>query len=91
MLGADDATCLERVAEQGLTLVTYDRLTIPILLKTWAQEERSHGGVIFVDQRTISLPDVGGLVWALTSLVIQGGEWDWTDRVVFLKRQNERR
>ncbi len=63
----------------------------PHLLKTWAQEERSHGGVIFVDQRTISPPDVGGLVLALTRLVMQGGEWDWTDRVVFLKRQNERR
>ncbi len=70
---------LERAAEQGLTLVTYDRRTIPILPKTWTQEERSHGGVIFVDQRTISPPDVGGLMRALTGLVMQGGEWDWTD------------
>ena len=33
MLGADDATCLGRAAEQGLTLVTYDRRTIPICQK----------------------------------------------------------
>ena len=36
---------------KGLTLVTYDRRTIPPLLKTWAEEERTHGGVVFVDEK----------------------------------------
>jgi hypothetical protein len=45
-LGQDDAACLRVAAAQGLTLVTYDRRTIPPLLKTWAEEERTHGGVI---------------------------------------------
>lgn len=32
------------------------------LLKTWAEEDRAHGGVIFVDEKTFSPSDIGGLV-----------------------------
>jgi hypothetical protein len=32
-LGQEDSTCLQEAATQGLTLVTYDRRTIPPLLK----------------------------------------------------------
>ena len=60
--------------------------TIPPLLKTWAEEGRTHGGVIFVDERTISPADIGGLVRALGELVKLAGSWDWMDRVVFLQR-----
>ena len=67
-------------------LVTYDRRTIPILLKGWAEQGLQHSGVIFVDERTIAPSDVGGLVRALAELCVAAGEWDWTDRVVFLKR-----
>ena len=49
---------------QGLTLVTYDRRTIPPLLKTWADESRTHGRV-FVDEKAISPADIGGLVLRL--------------------------
>ena len=42
-LGQEDSPCLREAAAQGLTLVTYDRRTIPPLLKTWAEEERTHG------------------------------------------------
>lgn len=54
-LGKDDSASLLQAAQQGLTLVTYDRRTIPPLLKTWAEEGRQHAGVIFVDEKTISL------------------------------------
>src|SRR4051794_33512773 len=67
-LGQDDASCLLEATAQKLTLVTYDCRSIPLLLKTWAEEEREHGGVIFVDEKTISPADIGGLVWALSSL-----------------------
>ena len=50
-LGQDDAACLQSAFAQRLTLVTYDRRTIPPLLKAWAEEGRHHGGVIFVDSR----------------------------------------
>lgn len=85
-LGQDDSACLKQGALQGLTLVTYDRRTIPPLLKTWAEAGRQHGGVIFVDERSISPADIGGLVRALLALVRQTGTWEWTDRVVFLRR-----
>jgi hypothetical protein len=86
-LGKEDSACLDRAAGQALTLVTYDRRTIPPLLKVWAEEGRPHGGVIFVDEKTISPADIGGLVRALTRLFKETGKWDWTDRVYFLRRQ----
>jgi len=85
--GKDDSACLLEASEQGLTLVTYDRRTIPPLLKIWAEEGRRHGGVIFVDEKTISPADIGGLVRALIKLSKETAKWDWTDRVYFLRRQ----
>jgi hypothetical protein len=85
-LGQEDSPCLQEAAAQGLTLVTYDRRTIPPLLKAWAEEERTHGGVVFVDEKTISPADIGGLVWALTRLARETGHWDWTNRIYFLRR-----
>ena len=85
-LGQQDSACLKQAATQGLTLVTYDRRTIPLLLKTWGEEERKHGGVIFVDDKTISPSDTGGLIRALRDLSRKTAKWDWTDRVCFLRR-----
>jgi hypothetical protein len=85
-LGQEDSACLREAAAQGLTLVTYDRRTIPPLLKTWAEEERTHGGVVFVDEKTISFADIGGLVWALTRLARETGNWDGANRIYFLRR-----
>ena len=55
------------------------------MLKLWAEEERSHGGVIFVDEKTISPADIGGLVRSLISLADETGEIDWTNQVYFLR------
>jgi hypothetical protein len=85
-LGQDDSTCLRKAVAQRLTLVTYDRRTIPPLLKAWAEEGRSHRGVIFVDEKTISPADIGGLVWSLARLAKEAGHWDWANRVSFLRR-----
>jgi hypothetical protein len=84
-LGKEDSVCLLEAARQRLTLVTYDRRTIPPLLKLWAEESRSHGGVIFVDEKTISPADIGGLVRALILLAREAGEANWTDQVYFLR------
>lgn len=85
-LGRDDSAWLLEAVAQRLTLATYDRRTIPPLLKTWAEEGRTHGGIIFVDDKTISPADISGLVRALTSLCKETEKWDWTDRVCFLRR-----
>ncbi len=84
-LGKEDSVCMLEAARQRLTLVTYDRRTIPTLLKLWAEEGRSHGGVIFVDEKTISPADIGGLVRALILLAGEAGEEDWTNQVYFLR------
>jgi len=85
-LGQDDPACLESAAEQRLTLVTYDRRTIPPLLKSWAEEGREHGGVIFIDEKTISPADIGGQVRALSNLIRVAAKWNWTNRICFLQR-----
>lgn len=84
-LGEQDSVYLKRAAEQGLTLVTYDRRTIPPLLKTWGEEGRKHGGVIFVDEKTVSPSDTGGLIVGLSDLWRKTSKWDWTNRVYFLR------
>jgi hypothetical protein len=83
--GKEDSACLLEAAKQTLTLVTYDRRTNPPLLKIWAEEERPHGGVIFVDEKTISPADIGRLVRALISLAGEAGDMDWTNQVCFLR------
>ena len=84
-LGQPDSVCLQQAALKGLTLVTYDRRTIPLLLKTWAEESQSHGGVVFVDEKTIPPCDVGSLVRALGNLWRKTARWNWADRVCFLR------
>ena len=85
-LGQEDSPCLREAAAQGLTLVTYDRRTIPPLLKISAEEEQTHGGVVFVDEKTISPADIRGLVWALSRLAKETRNWVWTNRIYFLRR-----
>lgn len=85
-LGRDDFACLQEASRQELTLVTYDRRTIPPLLKTWAEEGRTHAGVVFVDEKTISPADIGGLVRALMRLSKETRRWDWNNRIYFLRR-----
>jgi hypothetical protein len=84
-LGEDDSACLLEAAAQKLTLVTYDRRTIPPLLKTWAEAGRIHAGVIFVDEKTISPADIGGLVRALNKLLREARAWNWANLVCFLQ------
>ena len=85
-LGLADEAILEEAAAQKLTLVTYDLRTIPPLLKTWMEAGHDHGGVIFVDNKTIPSSDFGGLIRALQKLTHDAAKWDWTNRVCFLRR-----
>jgi len=84
-LGQEDPVFLRQATAQSLTLVTYDRRTIPPLLKLWAEEGQEHAGIIFVDEKTITPSDIGGLVRALSDLVRQTWKWDWSDRIYFLR------
>ena len=88
-LGASDELILAEAAAQKLTLVTYDRKTIPPVLKAWAEAGREHGGVIFVDEKTIAPSDRGGLVRALQKLVREVSKADLSNAVIFLRRENK--
>jgi hypothetical protein len=81
-----DELILQMAQTEGWTLVTYDLRTIPPLLKVWAEQSVSHGGVILVDERSIAQNDIGGLIRALTRLVASLGSAPWENRVVFLTR-----
>jgi hypothetical protein len=85
-LGQPGDLLLQAAAHQQLTLVTYDRRTIPPLLKRWAEAGQNHGGVIFVDEKTIPASDFGGLIRALHQLASESVRWDWTSRICFLRR-----
>ena len=85
LLGEPDPVILTAAAADRRTLVTYDLKTIPPLLKAWAEAGQQHGGVIFVDRRTLEPSDVGGLIRALNVLLEARGELDWTDRVEYLR------
>jgi|SRR5215470_9336908 len=85
-LGQDDATCLTEAVAEGLTLVTYDQRSIPPLLKNWAEEGRDHGGVIFVDHKTIFPSEIGALVQSLVQLFGAAGDSDWKNRIYYLRR-----
>jgi hypothetical protein len=85
-IGQTEEQLLHEAAARGLTLVTYDRKTIPPLLKTWAESGRDHGGVIFVDQKSIPSSDFGGLIRALEQLWGETAPWDWTNRILVLRR-----
>ncbi len=83
-LGADDRTHLRAAAGHLLTLVTYNRRTIPPLLLEWAETGKSHVGIIFVDERSIAPNDIGGLARALIGLWGLEGDLDWRDRIVYV-------
>ncbi|HKV84745.1 MAG TPA: DUF5615 family PIN-like protein [Ktedonobacterales bacterium] len=82
---ADDVI-LRAAYMQAYTLVTYDLRTLPPLLKQWSEQGIAHGGVVFVDQRTIAPNDIGGLIRGLRRLVEEHGDDEWTCRVMFLSR-----
>ncbi|MCW3055383.1 MAG: hypothetical protein JWN14_4553 [Chthonomonadales bacterium] len=84
LIGADDPLILREAAAESLTLVTYDRQTIPPVLVEWGISGISHGGVLFVDNRTIATNDFGRLVRALIYLFDQEQTRDWTNKVGFL-------
>ncbi|MGH2487053.1 MAG: DUF5615 family PIN-like protein [Ktedonobacterales bacterium] len=82
---ADD-DILRTACEEMYTLVTYDLRTIPRLLKQWAEQGIPHGGIVFVDQRTIAPNNIGGLIRSLRRLVEAHGDAEWVGRVMYLSR-----
>jgi predicted nuclease of predicted toxin-antitoxin system len=83
-LATNDAHILAEAYRQHRTLVTRDARTIAPLLKHWGEQGMAHGGVIFLDHRSLPEGNIGALVTALLNLHAHHGQDDWTDAVIFL-------
>ena len=66
--------------------MTYDRRTIPVLLRSWDTAGKSHAGVVFIDDRTIATGDIGGQVQSLVRLLDTRDGDNWTNLVRYLER-----
>lgn len=82
--GVSDEVVLRAAAEAGLTLVSYDVNTIPLLLMRLANEAFVHSGIVFVHNATIRSNDYGSLIRALIQLYDAEKEAEWNDRLYFL-------
>ena len=85
LAGADKVLVLKGAAEEALTLVTYDLKAVAPILVERGISGRSHGGVILVDDHSISPAAFEDLARALLFCWEKQGVWDWTDRIVSLK------
>lgn len=83
-LEASDELILQMASTEAWTLVTYDLRTIPLLLKEWGEQGRSHAGVILVDERSIAQNDIGSLIRALARLTASLGADSWENRIIYL-------
>jgi hypothetical protein len=86
LLGTPDPEWLPLASREGLTLVTYDRASITPPLRGFADQGVDHGGVVFIDDRTIAQRDIGGIVQALCALWHASGKNEWRNRVEFLQK-----
>ena len=84
-LGVPDETILKVAASKQITLVTYDQKTIPPILSEWGKFGVRHGGVIFIDYRSISPNNFGGLVRAIIWLWDTQNKVDWQNPIVYLQ------
>lgn len=83
-LGAPDPDILLEAAKEQMTLVTYDQRTMWGHIKTLADMELNHSGVLFIDERTIPPNDLGRLIRALCWLWEERGGEVWLNRTIFL-------
>jgi hypothetical protein len=82
-----DPELLTQAHRDGLTLVTYDVTTIPLFLREFAEREQPHGGVIFVDRRTIRPGDRGALGSSIAKLWTREADAKWQNRTCWLTRR----
>ncbi|MCC6443112.1 MAG: DUF5615 family PIN-like protein [Armatimonadetes bacterium] len=85
LIGMSDKQTIRCAAQAELILVTYDQNSLPELLARLGSEGFSHEGVIFIDRRTLSSNDFGGLVRALVLFWDDRHDYDWENRIDYLR------
>jgi hypothetical protein len=83
--GVDDEPMLMAAHQAGLTLISYDQKTIPPILLNWGATGQDHAGVIFVDNFTIAQGDLGGLVRSIIQHWDETKDWEWMNRIDYLR------
>ena len=84
-LGVSDEEILQAAKIEQLTLITYDQKTIPPILVEWGQANIDHAGVVFIDYRSISPSNFGGLVKAIIWLWKTQNNSSRQNRIVYLQ------
>ncbi len=83
--GLDDGEQLTAAARQGRALVSYNLRDFMSLSRQWAEDRRTHWGIVLIQSRTISQHDIGGLVRHLAGLLaVHSTDDALKDRVLFL-------
>lgn len=83
--GRDDAEQLEAAVRQGRALVSYNLRDFVSLSRQWAEDRRTHWGIVLIHFRTVSQHDVGKLVRHLAGLLAaHPSDEALKDRVLFL-------
>lgn len=81
----DDGIILESAFRERTSLAAIDQSTIRPVLKERGEQGRSHGGVFFIDDKSIASNDDGGLVAALLELWNRMHDKYFTEVALFLK------
>lgn len=81
-----DIDLLEAATGEGLTLVSFDVGTIPILLRELAESEVAHSGVILISSKTFRPQAFRPLADAIVRYIAASGDQDWQNRVEFLPK-----
>ena len=84
-LGLDDAALLMSCADAGLTLVAFDRATLPWHAGQVLRGGENHGGLVLF-RRAVRTTDYGHQARLLSDLWAEGQGWDWLNRIVYLPR-----
>lgn len=84
-LGVSDEVILQAAKLEQLTLITYDQKTIPPILVEWGQANIDHAGIIFIDYRSISPNNFGGLIKAILWLWKTQKNSVWQNRIIYLQ------
>lgn len=87
LLQQSDERILIEAHRAGLTLVTFDLATIPLLLAEKVALGEEHGGVIFISSKSFAQNDPGGLLRAIVQWWPEWSAASWTNRVEFLRRR----
>jgi hypothetical protein len=83
-LWESDEQILLVARSEGRTLVTFDRHSIPLVLRHLAEAGLDHGGVIFISAKTIGQHDIGGIAESLARLAAAQQDISLDNRILFL-------